>query len=105
MAQWLRALVALPDVLSSIPSTRMAVHSCLYVQSQGIQHPHTGIRAGKTPVHIKMNSEAVVVHIFDPSTRKAEASRSLGVQDPQKEFQDNCGYIEKPCLEILNINK
>lgn len=52
-------------------------------------------------VHVLSSGE----HAFDPSTRKAEASRSLGVQGPQKEFQDNCGYIEKPCLEILNINK
>ena len=30
MAQWLRALTALPEVLSSIPSTHMVVHNHLY---------------------------------------------------------------------------
>jgi hypothetical protein len=29
MAQWLRALAALPDVKSSIPSSHMAAHNCL----------------------------------------------------------------------------
>jgi hypothetical protein len=30
MAQWLRALTALPEVLSSIPSNHMVAHSHLY---------------------------------------------------------------------------
>ena len=29
MAQWLRALIALPEVLSSIPSNNMVAHNCL----------------------------------------------------------------------------
>jgi hypothetical protein len=32
MAQWLRALSALPEVLSSIPSTHMAAHNCRVLQ-------------------------------------------------------------------------
>jgi hypothetical protein len=36
MTQWLRALTALPEVLSSIPSTLMAVQNCLQLQFQGI---------------------------------------------------------------------
>ena len=30
MTQWLRAVAALPEVLSSIPSTHMVVHNHLY---------------------------------------------------------------------------
>ncbi|CAH6901579.1 Dclk2 [Phodopus roborovskii] len=33
MAQWLRALAALPEDLGSVPSTHMATHSCLYNSS------------------------------------------------------------------------
>jgi hypothetical protein len=29
MAQWLGALAALPEILSSIPSTHVAAHNCL----------------------------------------------------------------------------
>ena len=36
MAQRLRVLAALPEVLSSIPSTHMVPHSCLELQFQGI---------------------------------------------------------------------
>ena len=36
MAQWLGALAALPEVLSSIPSTHIATHSCLQLQFLGI---------------------------------------------------------------------
>lgn len=36
MAQWLRALTALAKVLSSIPSTHRAAHTCL-VLSSGVQ--------------------------------------------------------------------
>jgi hypothetical protein len=35
-----------------------------------------------------------MVHIFNPSTREAEAGRSAW-----SEFQDSQGYTEKPCLE------
>jgi hypothetical protein len=33
MAQWLRALTALPEVLSSIPSTHVVAHSHLMTSS------------------------------------------------------------------------
>jgi hypothetical protein len=32
MAQWLRALTALPENQGSIPSTHMAIHNCLVLQ-------------------------------------------------------------------------
>ena len=53
VAQWLRALTALPKDQSSIPSIHMTAHNCLKFQFQGIQHPHTDIHAGKTPGHAK----------------------------------------------------
>ena len=37
MALWLRALAALLKVQGSIPSTHMAAHSCLKLQSEKIQ--------------------------------------------------------------------
>ena len=45
---------------------------------------------------------AVVAHIFNSSTREAEAGRSLSVQGQpglQREFQDSQGYKVKPCLK------
>lgn len=39
MAQWLRALAALLEDSSSIPSTHVTAHNCLQLQSQGIQYP------------------------------------------------------------------
>lgn len=36
LERWLRALIAHPEDLSSIPSTHTAAHSHLYLQSQGI---------------------------------------------------------------------
>ena len=36
MAQWLRALTALPEDPGSILSTHMAAHNCLKIQFQGI---------------------------------------------------------------------
>jgi hypothetical protein len=36
----------------------------------------------------------MVAHVFNPSTREAEAGGFL-----QSEFQDSQGYTEKPCLE------
>jgi hypothetical protein len=53
MAQWLRALAALPEDPSSIPSTHMADHNGLYLQIQGIGYPHVDIHVGKTPLHMK----------------------------------------------------
>jgi len=53
LAQQLRALAALPEDLGSIPNNHIAAHNCLQLQFQGIQHPHTDIHAGKTPMHMK----------------------------------------------------
>lgn len=40
-----------------------------------------------------------VAHVFNLSTLKAEASRSLSSRPAwYMEFQDNQGYTEKPCL-------
>lgn len=51
MAEWLRALVALPQFMGSILSSHSAVHSCLVLSD---------IHAGKTAMHrnyiIKMKS-------------------------------------------------
>ena len=49
-----------------------------------------------------MENLAVVDHIFNHNTQKAEAGRSLSGQGQpglQSEFQDRQGYTEKPCLE------
>ena len=46
-----------------------------------------------------------MAHSFNPSTKEAEAGRSLWVQGQpglQSEFQDSQGYTEKPCLEKPN---
>jgi hypothetical protein len=48
MVQWLRALTALPKVLSSNPSNHVAAHNCLMLSS-GIQ---MDIQT-KVPVYIK----------------------------------------------------
>lgn len=36
MAQWLRALVTLAEILGSVPSTHRVAHNHLYLQFQGI---------------------------------------------------------------------
>ena len=44
----------------------------------------------------------VVAHTFNPSTLEAEAGGSLWVWDHpglQIEFQDNQGYVERPCVK------
>jgi hypothetical protein len=53
MAQQLGALVTLPEDPGLILSTHMGVHNCLWLQFQGIQHPHTDIHTSKTPIHVK----------------------------------------------------
>jgi hypothetical protein len=47
---------------------------------------------------------AVVAHVFNPSTREAEAGGLLSLRPAwsQSEFQDSQGYTEKPCLEKPN---
>jgi hypothetical protein len=64
MAQWLRAQAVLPEDINSILSTHTAAHNCngssrrlntltcAYMQAKH-QHPHMGIHAGKTPIHMK----------------------------------------------------
>ena len=57
MAQWLRALPALPEVLGSTPSPHGS--SQLSVIPDGISHVRvcrTDIHEGKTPIHIKNKS-------------------------------------------------
>jgi hypothetical protein len=43
----------------------------------------------------------VVVHVFNPSTKKAEAGGSLNSSQPglQSQFQDSQEHTEKPCLK------
>ena len=55
MAQWLSALVALPEDPGSIPSTHMVTYNYLQLQFQGIRHPHTDIHTGKIPIKMKIN--------------------------------------------------
>ena len=59
MAQWLRALAALPKALSSIPSTHMAGHSCLLTPIPGDLTPsHTHTSRQNTNEHkLKINHE------------------------------------------------
>jgi hypothetical protein len=63
MAQWLRALAALSEVLSSVPSTHVAAHNCnsssrgsdpLFWSPGDQAHMwFTDIHTGKTLIHIK----------------------------------------------------
>jgi hypothetical protein len=99
MAQHLRALTPLPEVLSSIPSNHMEVHRYLYrvlihllwcVQRQG-QCTHI------YKINLKTNKQllrdriwpGVVAHTFSPSTPEAEAKVS----------SRTARATEKPCLE------
>jgi hypothetical protein len=65
MAQWLRALAALPEDWDPVPNNHMVTHNHLLLHSQDVQQPlmafkgtlHTcykGIHAGKIPKHMKM---------------------------------------------------
>jgi hypothetical protein len=58
MAQWLRALTVLPEVMSSIPSNRMVASM-----------PSSGVSLDSYSVLIKINT-----YTFNPSTWEAEAS-------------------------------
>ena len=51
MAQWLRALVALPEDWGSIPSTHRAAHNFLSFQFQGTQQLHTDICSHNMHAH------------------------------------------------------
>jgi hypothetical protein len=54
------------------------------------------------------NKPGLVAHIFNPSTREAEAGGFLSSRPAwlQSEFQDSQGYTEKPCLKkTKNKNK
>jgi hypothetical protein len=62
MAQWLRALPALPKDLGLNPSTPMVAHSHFSLSSRGFDalfwslwtpDMHTDINVGKTSIHIK----------------------------------------------------
>ena len=52
MAHLLRALVTLPEDLSSIPTTHIAARNYLKLQFQGAWHHHTEINTGNTPMHV-----------------------------------------------------
>ena len=52
MAQQSRTQSSFPEDQASIPSTHMAAYNCLKLQFSGIEHLHSGINAGKTPMHI-----------------------------------------------------
>jgi hypothetical protein len=44
--------------------------------------------------------QAVVVHVFNPSTWEADAGRFLSLRPAwSTEFQDSQGYTDNPCLE------
>ena len=49
----LKALNVLPENWGSIPSTHTAAQNC----NSKIRYPHTGIQAGKTPMHTKTNKQ------------------------------------------------
>jgi hypothetical protein len=56
MAQWLRALTALLEVLSSIPSTHRAAHNCLIPVPGDLTPSHRHIYRQNTNAHkIKIN--------------------------------------------------
>jgi hypothetical protein len=52
MAQWLRALAALPEVLSSIPSSQefASIHN-----GADILFCHAGVHADRAPIYIKIH--------------------------------------------------
>lgn len=62
----LRALTAVPENQSSLPSNHMVAHSLSIIPLPGIQSPlwllwvphmwHTDIHTGKSPIHIKIKS-------------------------------------------------
>lgn len=52
MAQPLRALTLLQQDMGLNPSTPIAAHNYLQLHFHWMQDPHTGISAGKTPVHM-----------------------------------------------------
>ena len=72
-----------------------------------------------TPSFLKngFSSQAIVVHVFDPSTQEAQADRSLWVQELhglKRKYQDSQDHFtKKPCLKkkkiglllIINISK
>jgi hypothetical protein len=54
IAQQLRTLAALPGVLSSIPSIHTVAHNSFIVSSDTLFW-HTGVRADRTLIYIKIN--------------------------------------------------
>jgi hypothetical protein len=91
MAQWLRALTALPEGLNSIPSKHMVAHNHLYwdvVPSSGMQvymqTEHSYIEKGRERGRdgtvwssIFFTESGVMAHIFNLRPRQAETSGSL----------------------------
>ena len=68
-AQWLRALVALPEDPSSVPSTHMALHNCLQtLQIQGVSQPLLSFKATRhiigTQTYMQKNTHTHEIIFF-----------------------------------------
>jgi hypothetical protein len=78
MAQWPRALTALPEVMSSIPSNHMVAHRRDVMPSSGSQlYVQQSTYALNKYNLKKRRCQAVLVHAFNPSTWEAEAGGFL----------------------------
>jgi hypothetical protein len=80
MAQQLRALTALPEILSSIPSNHLGAHSHLYwalVPSSGVSEDNDNVLTYIKKIILKKKEPGVVANGFNPSTREAKAGKAL----------------------------
>jgi hypothetical protein len=91
MAQWLKPLATIPEVLSSNPSTHMVSQLSVTIVPWD----------SKQTKHINKSMLDMVVHAFSPSSLEAEAGSYLLVQGQPclcSEFQATNIYIVKLCI-------